>query len=199
MREPERPPSPSVNELLDLWKAGDRDALNALVPQIYKELHGLAHFYLQGERSGHTLQTSALINETYLRLAQQGPLATQNREHLIAVSARLMRQILVDYARSHGAIKRGAAWRVELVDEPAANPVRVADVVAVDDALTELTRFDPQQSLIVELRFFGGLTVEETAAVMGISVATVGRAWSLARSWLTQQLRKSGSGTSRGG
>src|SRR5471032_905266 len=178
-----RPPFQSVSELLDKWKAGDREALNALVPLIYNELHALAHHYLQGERSGHTLQTTALVNEAYLRLAKQGPFQTQNREHFVAVAARLIRQILVDYARNHRATKRGAECRVELEEDLEPLQHRGTDVVALDDALNQLAQLDRQQSLIVELRFFGGLTVEETAAVLGSSPATIGRDWSMAKAW----------------
>jgi RNA polymerase sigma factor (TIGR02999 family) len=184
-----------VSELLERWKTGDREALNALVPLIYNELRSLAHWYLQGERSGHTLQTTALVHEAYLRLAEQGPFQTQNRQHLVAVSARLMRQILVDYARNYRAAKRGADLRVELTEDIEEQPKhREADVIALDDALTQLTRIDPQQSLIVELRFFGGLTVEETSAALGISEATTKRDWSLAKAWLTRELRRGGDG-----
>ena len=179
-----------VSELLEKWKAGDREALNALVPLIYDELHALAHHYLQGERSGHTLQTTALVHEAYLRLAKQGPFQTQNREHLVAVAARLMRQILVDYARGHRAAKRGPECRIELDEEIEPFKHRGADVVALDDALNQLAELDRQQSLIVELRFFGGLTVEETAAVLGISTATIGRDWTMARAWLLRELRR---------
>lgn len=184
---PELPPQ-SVSELLDKWKAGDREALNALVPLIYNELHALAHHYLRGERSGHTLQTTALVNEAYLRLVKQGPFQTQNREHLVAVAARLMRQILVDYARTHRAAKRGAECRVELGEDLEQPQPRGTDVVALDDALKQLSQFDPQQSLIVELRFFGGLTVEEIAAVLGVSAATIGRDWSMAKAWLSREM-----------
>jgi RNA polymerase sigma factor (TIGR02999 family) len=176
--------------LLDKWKAGDREALNTLVPLIYNELHGLAHHYLQGERAEHTLQTTALVHEAYLRLAKQGPFQTQNREHFVAVAARLMRQILVDYARSHRAAKRGADCRVELDQDLEQPQHRGTDVVALDDALSELSRFDSQQSLIVELRFFGGMTVEETAAVLGLSVAATKRDWTMAKAWLARELRR---------
>ncbi|HSK45857.1 MAG TPA: sigma-70 family RNA polymerase sigma factor [Candidatus Binatia bacterium] len=184
-----------VSELIEKWKAGDREALNALVPLLYNELHSLAHHYLQGERSSHTLQTTALVHEAYLRLAKQGPFQTQNREHFVAIAARLMRQILVDYARNRNAAKRGAECRVEL-DEDLLEPFqhRGTDVVALDDALKELAQLDQQQSLIVELRFFGGLTVEETAAVLGTSAATVGRDWSMARAWLAREIRRGSDG-----
>jgi RNA polymerase sigma-70 factor, ECF subfamily len=181
----------SIRELLERWNAGDREALNALVPLIYKELHGLAHHYLQGERSDHTLQTTALVNEAYLRLARQGTVPVQNREHFVAMSARLMRQILVDYARGYRAGKRGGDCKVEL-DENLEPPQKTSgtDVIALDDSLTRLAQFDSQQSLIVELRFFGGMTLEETAAVLGVSLATAKRDWSMARAWLYRDLRK---------
>jgi len=185
-----------VSELLDRWKAGDREALNALVPLIYNELHSLAHYYLQGERTGHTLQTTALVHEAYLRLARQGPFQTQDRQHFVAVAARLMRQILVDYARVHRAAKRGADCRVELDEDLEQPQRRGTDVVALDDALNQLSQFDPQQSLIVELRFFGGMTVEETAGVLGISVATTKRDWSMAKAWLARELGRGNDGTS---
>lgn len=188
----DRPPSQAVTELLDKWKTGDREALNALVPLIYKELHGLAHYYLQGERSGHTLQTTALVHEAYLRLAKQGPFQTQNREHFVALAARMMRQILVDHARSHRAAKRGPDCKVELSEGLDLPQPTGTDVLALDDALTELAQFDAQQCLIVELRFFGGMTLEETAAVMGISVATTKRDWTMAKAWLARELGKGG-------
>jgi RNA polymerase sigma-70 factor (ECF subfamily) len=189
------PPPPSVSELLRQWKAGDQEALNTVVPLIYRELHGLAHHYLRGERSEHTLQTTALVNEAYLRLAGQGPFQTENRGHFVAVAARLMRQILVDYARTHRAAKRGADCRVALDEDIDVPQERGADVVALDDALNELTKIDERQGLIVELRFFGGLTVEETAAVLEISVAATKRDWSMAKAWLSREMRKGGDGT----
>lgn len=183
-------PSQSVSELLGRWRAGDEDALQALVPLIYNELHELAHYYLRGERSGHTLQTTALVHEAYLRLMQQGPFQAQNREHFIAIAARLMRQILVDYARSYRAAKRGADCRVELNEDFEQPQRQGADVIVLDDALTDLAKLDAQQARIVELRFFGGLTVEETAAVLSVSAATVGRDWTMAKAWLSRELRR---------
>ena len=183
-------PSQSVSELLGRWRAGDQNALQALVPLIYNELHDLAHHYLRGERSGHTLQTTALVHEAYLRLMRQGPFQTQNREHFIAIAARLMRQILVDYARSYRAAKRGADCRVELNEDLEQSQRQAADVIALDDALTDLAKLDAQQARIVELRFFGGLTVEETAALLGVSVATVGRDWCMAKAWLSREMRR---------
>jgi RNA polymerase sigma factor (TIGR02999 family) len=191
-----QPPSEFFQVLLEKWKAGDQQALNALISLVYNELHGLAHHYLQGERTGHTLQTTALVNEAYLRLANQGPFQTKDRGHFVALAAQLMRQILVDYARSHRAAKRGAEWKVAL-DENFDHPQQEGiDVVALDDALTALSRLDPQQSRIVELRFFGGLTLEETAAILAISVSTTKREWDMAKAWLSRELRRGSDGTS---
>jgi RNA polymerase sigma factor (TIGR02999 family) len=191
-----QPVNQPVNELIAKWAEGDQQALNALVPLIYKELHSLAHWYLAKERSGHTLQTTALVNEAYMRMAQQGPFQTQDRQHLIAITARLMRQILVDYARSHRADKRGADLLVSLADGVDVALDRGTDVIAVDDALTQLSRLDPQQALLVELRFFGGMTLEEASAVLGISTSTAKREWNMAKAWLTRELRKGNHGTS---
>ena len=187
-------PPQSVHDLLAKWNAGDRQALQALVPLLYSELHGLAHYYLRGERPDHTLQTTALINEAYLRLAEQGPFQTQNRSHFVGLAATLMRQILVDYARQHRAAKRGADCTIRLEGDFGPTSDLDLDVLAIDDALNRLAERDPQQSRIVELRFFAGLTVEETAAVLDISPATVKRDWSMARAWLSRQLRRDQSG-----
>lgn len=183
-------PSHSLDKLLANWQAGDQKALEALVPFVYKELHGLAHHYLRGERPEHTLQTTALINEAYLRLVEQGPFQTQSRGQFVALAATLMRQILVDYARSHRSAKRGNDCKVTLHDELGAVKNEDMDVLALDGALKQLAERDPQQSRIVELRFFAGLTVEETAAVLDISPATVKRDWSMARAWLSRQIRR---------
>jgi RNA polymerase sigma factor (TIGR02999 family) len=183
-------PSQPVTELIAKWRNGDQEALQALIPLVYKELHDVAHHYLRRERSGHTLQSTALVHEAYLRLVDQEPINTQNRSHFIAVAARLMRQILVDYARSHRAAKRGADCKVEL-DEALAMPARKSvDVLSLDDALNALAKRDGQQSRIVELRCFGGLTIEETAEVLDISPATVKRDWSMARAWLSREMRR---------
>ena len=201
-------PSGPVTALLVRWRGGDAQALEALVPLVYKELHDLAHRYLRRERPGHTLQSTALVHEAYLRLVDQGPIDTRDRAHFVAVAARLMRQILVDYARQHGAAKRGADRRVDL--DAAANvadargvPVEGgaaargvgarqggADLVALDEALNELSRLDERQGRIVELRYFGGMTTEETAMVLGISTATVKREWNVAKAWLSRQIRR---------
>lgn len=191
-------PSPSLHKLLIDWQAGDPKALDALVPLVYNELHGLAHHYLRGERPGHTLQTTALINEAYLRLVEQGPFQTHNRGQFVALAANLMRQILVDYARSHRSAKRGNDCKVTLHDEPGTAINEGMDVLALDDALKLLAKRDVQQSQIVELRFFAGLTVEETATVLGISPATVKRDWSMARAWLSRQMKRGLSGSKAG-
>ena len=179
-----------VSELLIRWKAGDQEALEALVPLVYKELRDIARHHLQRERPGHTLQSAALVHEAYLRLIDQRPFDTENRAHFLAVASRLMRQILVDYARTHGAAKRGADRIVELDASLVLPQVRTADAVALDDALNDLSSLDEQQGRIVELRFFGGLATEEIAEVLGISPSTVKRDWNVAKAWLTRQMKK---------
>ena len=187
-------PSQPVTELLVKWREGDAKALEALMPLVYKELRAIAHRCLRQERFGHTLQSAALVHEAYLRLVDREPLDAQNRAHFAAMSARLMREILVDYARARGAAKRGADCRVEL-DEALATPKKQAvDVLALDDVLNDLEVMDEQQSRIVELRFFGGLTIEETASVLQISPATVKRDWSVAKAWLSRAMKKGSSG-----
>jgi RNA polymerase sigma factor (TIGR02999 family) len=176
------------------WRAGDQEALQALVPMVYTELRAVAHGYLKRERPGHTLQTTALVHEAYLRLAEQRPFDTENRAHFIGVAARLMRQILVDYARSHRAAKRGPDRKVELDAALAVPQMPTADVVALDDALNELAQVDEQQSRIVELRFFGGLTIEEAAEVLGVSRSTAKRDWNVAKAWLTRQMKRGSRG-----
>ena len=179
-----------VTELLVRWRQGDSEALQALVPLVYNELHDVAHRFLLRERSDHTLRSTALVHEAYLRLVHNGPIDTKNRAHFVAIAARLMRQILVDYSRHHRAAKRGADCTVVLEEASVLPKSKGADVIALDDALTGLARFDEQQSRIVELRFFGGLTTEETAQVLGISPATVKRDWSVAKAWLSRQMKR---------
>jgi RNA polymerase sigma factor (TIGR02999 family) len=179
-----------VSELLIRWKAGDQEALEALVPLVYKELRDIARHHLQRERPGHTLQSAALVHEAYLRLIDQRPFNTDNRAHFLAVASRLMRQILVDYARSRGAAKRGADRIVEIDASLILPQVRSRDVVELDDALNGLAKLDEQQGRIVELRFFGGLAVEEIAEVLDISPSTVKRDWNVAKAWLTRQMKK---------
>jgi RNA polymerase sigma factor (TIGR02999 family) len=163
--------------------------LPALIPLVYEQLRRVAHRHLQGERPEHTLQSTALVHETYLRLAKQQPFPAKDRVHFIALASRLMRQILVDYARSHRASKRGADRKVELETDLGVGKPGL-DVIDLNEALNGLARIDEQQSRIVELRFFGGLTAEETAEVLGVSLATVKRDWSVARSWLTREMKK---------
>jgi RNA polymerase sigma factor (TIGR02999 family) len=187
-------PSQPVTELLVKWRAGDPKALEVLVPLVYKELRVVAHRCLQRERFSHTLQSAALVHEAYLRLVDREPLDAQNRAHFVAMAAKLMREILVDYARARGALKRGADCRVEL-DEALATPKKQdVDVLALDDVLNDLAAMDEQQSRIVELRFFGGLTIEETACVLEISPATVKRDWNVAKAWLSRAMRRGSGG-----
>jgi RNA polymerase sigma factor (TIGR02999 family) len=163
-------PSQRVSELLVRWKAGDQQSLEALLPLVYKEVCAVAHTHLQRERPGHTLQTTALVHEAYLRLVDQRPFQAEDRTHFLAVAARLMRQILVDYARSHRAAKRGTNRRAELEVTLPVPRIPHADAVEVDEALKALARIDEQQSRFVELRFFGGLTTEETADPLAFPV-----------------------------
>jgi RNA polymerase sigma factor (TIGR02999 family) len=183
--------SNKVTQLLADWRQGNREALNALIPLVYDELRRLAHNHLNRERSGHTLQSTALVNEAYMRLVRQD-LEINNRAHFFAVSSHLMRQILVDYARRHRAAKRGdGALNLTLSEAAGLLPGKGDfDLLALDEALNQLGRLDPQQTRVVELRFFGGLSIEETAAVVGISPATVKREWTTARAWLHRELSK---------
>jgi RNA polymerase sigma factor (TIGR02999 family) len=180
--------SNQVTELLRRWREGDHAALDALLPLVYDELRRVAHNYLQRERLDHTLQSTAVVHEAYLRLVE-GAVEFQNREHFFAVAAQLMRQILVDYARRHRSLKRDAGYKLAL-DEALKLPSKDVDLVDLDDALKELARMDARQGRIVELRFFGGLSIEETAGVLSISTATVERSWASARAWLYRQLNR---------
>jgi RNA polymerase sigma factor (TIGR02999 family) len=180
-----------VTELLIEWSNGNKTALDKLMPLIHEELRRLAHHYMSHERPGHTLQTTALVNEAYLRLVNRKSVHWQNRAHFFAIAATLMRSILVDHARSHAYAKRGGDARKITIDEAMiVSKERAAEVVALDDVLKQLANFDPQQSRIVELRFFGGLTIDETAEVLALSPATIKREWSTARAWLYRELRK---------
>jgi RNA polymerase sigma factor (TIGR02999 family) len=179
-----------ISQLLQRWQAGDSEALNALVPLVYQDLRRLAHHYLQKQRPDHTLQSGALVHEAYLRLARHERLSFDNRAHFFAVLARIMRQILVDYARNQHAAKRDARVKLVLDEAVAPSPLRQVDVVMLDDALQGLSKLDSRQGQIVELRFFGGLSIEETALVLGISSATVKREWTTARLWLRKQLAR---------
>ena len=185
------PSTHDVTQLLIKWSNGDKAALDKLMPLIQEELRRLAHHYMSRERPGHTLQTTALVNEAYLRLVNRKDVHWQNRTHFFAIAATLMRSILVDHARSHTYAKRGGgAHKTELDEAMVVSQERAAEVVALDDALKELASFDLKQSRIVELRFFGGLTVEETAEVLHLSPATIKREWSTAKAWLYSELSK---------
>jgi RNA polymerase sigma factor (TIGR02999 family) len=178
-----------VTDLLTRWRAGDCRALDALLPLVYDELRRLARHYLRQERTDHTLQSTALVHEAYVRLVGQDAPRWQGRAHFYGVAARLMRQILVDHARSHGADKRGGhALRVTLDERLAAGPGRDLDILALDEALSRLAALSVQQSRIVELRFFSGLSIEDTADVLDISPATVKRGWTAARAWLFREM-----------
>ncbi|MBS1786488.1 MAG: sigma-70 family RNA polymerase sigma factor [Acidobacteria bacterium] len=178
-----------VTELLLAWGQGDESALERLVPMVYGELHRLAHRYLGGERQGHLLQTTALVNEVYLRLVDSRRVQWQNRAHFFAVSAQLMRRVLVDFARSRNYQKRGGdAVQVSLHEDLAGSTERGADLVALDDALTAMAKTDERASRVVELRFFGGLSIEETAEALKISQETVKRDWTWAKAWLLREL-----------
>lgn len=182
--------SRQVTELLHRWKQGDEKALRALVPLVYKELRRLAHYHLQSERPDHSLQSTALVHEAYIRLVGGEPVELQNRAHFIAVASRLMRQILVDYARNRRANKRDGGYKIDL-DDPAALPItRDTELLALDDALNELSRLDERQGKIVEMKFFGGLSAPEIAQMLGISRATVDRDWATARVWLHRQMSR---------
>ena len=178
----------NVTQLLTQWRSGDRAALDRLMPLVYDELRLIAARYLRKERAGHTLQSTALVNEAYMRLVDTQS-DWQNRAHFFAVAARIIRGLLVDHARARLASKRGGARLALSLDEAIAVPnTREFHLVAVDDALTSLSRIDEQQSRIVELRFFGGLTIEETSEVLQISPSTVKRDWILAKTWILREL-----------
>jgi len=181
--------SQNVTQLLIGWSNGDREALDALLPVVYEELRKQAANYLRRERVGHTLQTTALINEAYLKLVDQKNVHWQNRAHFFGIAAHLMRRILVDHARTKKRAKRGGSnIRVSFNEANVLAPSQNLDIVALDEALERLSEIDEQQSRIVELRFFSGLTVEETAAVLAISPATVKRDWSMAKAWLHREI-----------
>lgn len=185
------PPSPEVTRLLLDWSKGDRAALDQLMPVVYRELHKIATAYLRGERTEHTLQPTALINEAYLRLTHQSFPEWEGRKHFYGVAAQLMRQVLVEHARSHGAAKRGGGVAKLSLDEALdCSRDQAAALVQLDDALTTLATFDERKARVIELRYFGGLSVEETAGVLDLSVATVGREQRLAQAWLHRELAK---------
>jgi RNA polymerase sigma factor (TIGR02999 family) len=180
-----------ITQLLQGWRGGDRKALNALLPVVYKELRRLAHFQLRQERPDHTLQSAALVNEAYVRLIGLNPPQWEGRSHFFAIAAQLMRQILVDYARRHRAGRRGGGEaKLSLDDATMLSPVKEKDldVLALDDALKALAQIDARKAQVVELRFFGGLNFDEAAEVLKVSATTVARDWSTARAWLHREM-----------
>lgn len=177
-----------ITELLAQWQGGNQQAMQSLLPLIYDELRRLAQHHLRGERSEHTLQSTALVHEAYLRMVKPGSVHFENRAHFFAIASQLMRQILVDYARNRGAAKRDGGNRVNLGEAAELGQPKGVDLVALDDALRILSQMSPRQSRIVELRFFGGLSIEETSAFLGISPATVERDWAIARAWLHREI-----------
>jgi RNA polymerase sigma factor (TIGR02999 family) len=181
----------NVTQLLAAWSGGDQAALEALTPLVHQELHRLAARYMAGERPGHILQATALVNEAYLRLVDWKDVRWQNRAHFFGMAAQIMRRILVDVARSRGRAKRGGAQLQVSLSAAASVPAAIesVDLVELDEALGRLEALDPRQSRVVELRFFAGLSLEETAHVLDVSVGTVRRDWSLARAWLYRELR----------
>ena len=185
-------PSQGVTRLLLAWRQGKQDALDQLIPIVYEELRQQAHRYLQREQRGHSLQTTALINETYLRLLDCNKIGWKNRAHFFAITAKMMRRILVDYARSRRSQKRGGGLEKTTLDEKLTFSIaRNSDLVALDDALNALALIDERRSRVVELRFFGGLSIEETAEALGVCPDTVVRDWRLAKVWLAREVKKS--------
>lgn len=182
--------SKDVTTLLIEWSAGDSAALNDLTPLVYDELHDLAARALRRERPGHTLQATALIHEAYLKLIDQRRVRWQDREHFFAVASQIMRRILVSHARSRLCSKRGAGNIPLTFDEAAVPPSEDLDLVALDDALESLSKLDPEQERIIELRYFGGLSIESTARVLGVSESTISREWDLARAWLQREVMR---------
>jgi RNA polymerase sigma factor (TIGR02999 family) len=179
-----------VTELLLKWKGGDRESLQALLPLVYSELRRLAQHHLRGERSDHTLQSTALVHEAYLRMVKPGSLRIESRGHFFALASQLMREILVDHARGRKAGKRDGGTRLTLDDAAELSRSQSVDLLALDDALNELSKMSPRQSRIVELKFFGGLSIEETSEFLEVSPATVEREWAVARAWLYREINR---------
>lgn len=183
------PPPPDVTQLLLEWSKGNQGSSDRLMPLVYEELRRVAQNYLSHERPDHTLQATALVHEAYLKLVNQTSVDWRDRAHFFGLASQMMRHILVDHARRHQAAKRGGlAQRLTLVEAVSFPEKKEFDLVALDEALTRLAQLDPQHSRIVEMRFFGGLTIEETATALGVSVATVNREWRLAKAWLLREL-----------
>ena len=184
--------SNDITQLLAAWGNGDQNALDQLMPLVYSELHRMAHRHMKKERPGHTLQTSALLNEVFLRLVDQRNVTWKSRAHFFAIAAQVMRRILVDYARSRSSAKRaGNARQVSFNEELIVSEQRSADILELHDALNELATIDERKSKVVELKFFGGLSIEETAEVLGVSPGTVMRDWTLSKAWLRLAMAKS--------
>lgn len=187
----ETTPAGEVTALLQAWNAGDGAALQKLAELVYQDLHRAAHWCMTGERSSHTLQTTALVHEVYLRLVGVQRVSWQNRAHFMAVCARLMRRVLIEFARKRGQQKRGAgAVHLSLDEALTLSPQSDPDLLALDDALNTLAAVDPRQAQVVELRFFGGLSVEETATALGVSAETVMHDWKLAKVWLLREIKR---------
>ncbi len=183
----------AADQLLAAWSEGDQDALNQLMPLVYDELHQMAHRYLRRERADHTLQTTALVNEAYLKMVGQKEPHWQNRAHFFAVASNIMRQILVDYARTQNRVRRGGELQQVPLDEAVVvSGGRAGELLLLDDALNSLAKFDARKSRIAELRYFGGLSVEETALVLQVSAVTVMREWRVTKAWLLQEMSKGG-------
>ena len=182
--------SGQISVLLQRWVKGDHDALDAVAPRIYQELRRLAHYHLKSERADHTLQSTALVNEAFIQLIGSQPSQLQNRAHFVAIASRLMRQILVQYARRHQANKRDGGKRLALEGIAELPVAGDEELVALDDALEALTRIDERQSKIVQMKFFGGLSAPEIAQVLDISLATVERDWATARIWLHREMNR---------
>jgi len=186
-----QPGSQNVTKLLVQWSQGDQGALESLVPLVYEELRRLARHYLKQEKQNHTLSSTALVHEAYLRLVSQKDVTWQNRAHFFGVASQMMRRILVDHARRRGYAKRGGGAMTLALDEAVSTPQRrEIDLVALDDALDSLAKLDQRQSRMVELRFFGGLSIEETSQVLGVSAPTVKREWASARAWLYREISR---------
>jgi RNA polymerase sigma factor (TIGR02999 family) len=187
--QPDPPPGGDVSKLLRAWSDGDQSALEKLIPIVYEQVHRLAQRYMKRERPGHSLQTTALVNEAYMRLVDYRTMQWRDRAHFFAASAQLMRRILVEHARRHNLKRGGRAPHLSLDEAAEVGGERSADLVALDDAMNALARLDPRKVQVVEMRFFGGLSVEETAEVLNISPITVMRDWNTAKAWLYRNLR----------
>ncbi|MDT7603794.1 MAG: hypothetical protein QOF61_1791 [Acidobacteriota bacterium] len=188
---PPMPPPSDITRLLLAWSDGDQAALEQLLPLIERELHRIARHYMRREHPGHTLQTTALVNEAYFRLVDQKNVRCQNRAHFFGIAAQIMRRILLNYARDRHRVKRGGdAVQVSLSEVAVITPEKSADLIALDEALKRLAAIDERKCRVVELRYFGGLSVEETAEVLGVSPITIARDWKMAKAWLAREIRR---------